>query len=419
LAKKQKKAEIKRTPTKRQLSRWQRQKRIQRIIVISAAVFFALVVGFILYGYVNQNIRPLNQPVLKVNDTTFDMRYYLDMLSHFLEGTEPSQASLMANMVLASMLRNEIIIQYSADLGITISDDEIEDELKKLDIPNDKVRRDAYAADTLAQRLLSEYFESQVPEKVPQVKVEALCVQKEEDADEVRSRLDAGVEFGVLAEELSVEPTTKGNAGDLGWLPEGYTGTVWPALADSMLENIAFSLAPGVLSEPIYDPDVNKTGGFWIIEVIERDEDKSSHVRGILLGSLEKANDVKASLEAGEDFAKLAEELSEHSASAEYGGDLGWIQKDSGDEVITELAFTLQPGVISEPTYDETVLTKGAYWLVEVLDKENEREIDTDVRNRIKNEALYEWINQKEQASSVEYLLTEQQKAWAIDRITK
>lgn len=347
------------------------------------------------------------------------MDYYTEMLSYFIKGVNSTQASLMADMVLGSIIRNELVIQYSPDFGITISDDEIAEELKKLDVPNNEVRRDAYAADTLSQRLLSEYFDSLIPEKVTQVKVQALCTEKLDDAKEIIKRLDEGEEFEALAEELSVEPITKANKGDLGWLPQDYTGAAWSELADSRLESIAFRLEPGTLSDPVYDPDVSKNGGYWIIEVIEREGDESSHIRGILAGSMEKANEIKTSLEQGEDFAELAETLSEHQRSAEYGGDLDWISKDFGDKVLAELAFTLEPGTVSEPTFDETVPTDGAYWLVKVIEKEEEREIEPEVRDTINNEAFFNWLEQKEQESTIEYLLTEEQKTWAIEKVLK
>ena len=416
MAKKQKRTEIKRTPTRRQLSRWQRQKRIQRIIVISAGIFFALVLLFIGYGYYNEQVKPLNQTILRVNDTTFNMDYYLKMLDIFLEGVEPARAPLMAEMILGSIIRTEIIIQHSGELGATVSDEEIAEELRELDLPDDKVRRDALAVDTLTNRLLSEYFESNVPVETPSAKVQALCVETEDDANEIIRRLDEGVEFSALAEEFSVETITKNNKGDLGWLPKGYIDVTYGSLGNSAIEDIAFNLELNTLSKPIYDPAISKLGGYWIIEVIERDEDKSSHVRGILSSSLELANDVKTSLESGADFATLAKDVSEHGASAEYGGDLGWIQKDQDDTIITEFAFTLEPGILSEPLYDESASTRGAYWLVKVLDKEAEREIEPEIRNSMKNKAFYDWIQQKTEESTVEQLITEEQKAWAIER---
>ncbi|WP_462164133.1 peptidylprolyl isomerase [Pseudoalteromonas xiamenensis] len=55
----------------------------------------------------------------------------------------------------------------------------------------------------------------------------------------------------------------------------------------------------------------------------------------------EKAEAILARLNAGEDFAKLAETESSDVVSAEVGGDLDWIEKDMMDPAFEEAAFAL------------------------------------------------------------------------------
>ena len=52
---------------------------------------------------------------------------------------------------------------------------------------------------------------------------------------------------------------------------------------------------------------------------------------------------------AGEDFAKLARELSEDAATRAEGGDLGFFGKDMLPKPIEELVFSMQPGEIRGP----------------------------------------------------------------------
>ncbi len=52
-------------------------------------------------------------------------------------------------------------------------------------------------------------------------------------------------------------------------------------------------------------------------------------------------------LKAGEDFAKVAKEVSKDTGSD--GGDLGWFTKDKMVPEFAEAAFKLEPGTISEP----------------------------------------------------------------------
>ncbi len=71
------------------------------------------------------------------------------------------------------------------------------------------------------------------------------------------------------------------------------------------------------------------------------------HARHILLPTEEEAKAALARIKAGEDFAKVATELSKDPAGE--GGDLGWFTKDRMVPEFAEAAFKLQPGQISDP----------------------------------------------------------------------
>ena len=52
---------------------------------------------------------------------------------------------------------------------------------------------------------------------------------------------------------------------------------------------------------------------------------------------------------AGEDFARLASEFSDDSATRQNGGDTGFFHRGQMSPAFEEAAFTLEPGEISEP----------------------------------------------------------------------
>ena len=56
----------------------------------------------------------------------------------------------------------------------------------------------------------------------------------------------------------------------------------------------------------------------------------------------EKITALKAKLDAGEDFAKLAKENSDDTFSGEKGGDLDWFEKDAMDKAFGEAVFALK-----------------------------------------------------------------------------
>ncbi len=71
------------------------------------------------------------------------------------------------------------------------------------------------------------------------------------------------------------------------------------------------------------------------------------HARHILLPTEDAAKAALARIKKGEDFAKVATELSKDPAGD--GGDLGWFTKDRMVPEFADAAFKLQPGQVSEP----------------------------------------------------------------------
>jgi parvulin-like peptidyl-prolyl isomerase len=159
--------------------------------------------------------------------------------------------------------------------------------------------------------------------------------------------------------------------------------------------------------------------GYWILKVSEEDAAKGRHVWGMLLGSWDQAVEIKAKLEAGEDFSTLAKQYSQHVDSKEQGGDLGWTQGGFRSRILAGFAEQLEPGAISEPVADESVQTKGGYWLVRVEERDANRQLDDEVRGTLVLGLFQDWVNELEKNSLRWNYLTEDQKAWAVDRVLK
>ena len=75
------------------------------------------------------------------------------------------------------------------------------------------------------------------------------------------------------------------------------------------------------------------------------------HARHILLPTEDEAKKALARVKAGEDFAKVATELSKDPGG--QGGDLGWFTKDRMVPEFSEAAFKLKPGEVSEPVHTQ------------------------------------------------------------------
>ena len=415
-----------REATKRQLSQWQRQKRRQRIILGFGIFIIVAVLGIVGAGVYTKwyiaEYKPLRQTVITVNDTEFNMDYYIKMLKVYGEGQPSYYMYYLADEVVRYIEQNELIRQGAMELGISVSDAEVNEKLKSLDLPLKQSYKDIFRAELLVSKLLDEYFEQEVPVSAEQRHVMAMLMESESQAIEVRARLEDGESFADIAGELSVEGVSKNKEGDLGWHPKDILTVL---LGTSIPEEYTFESEVGVLSQPLYDETITKEVGYWLIKVLEREEESGeAHVQAILLGSQEEAQDVRASLEASEDFDKdfadLAKELSQHDASKEDGGDLDWLAPGIMSSAFDEFAFNaeIELGTLSEPIRDDTVITKGGYWLLEVVDEDEDRQIEDDDRDLLKGKLLNEWVSGlwDDPENKVESYLDDEKKWWAVER---
>ena len=412
--------------TKHQLSRWQKQKRRQRIILIVGISVIAAVSGVIGRGWYINEYQPMRETVIRVNDTEFNMKYYVNMLEVYgkiyeqVYGQDQTASYMpsLADEVVTIIERNELIRQAAMELGIVVSDSEVDEELRSREPPLGGEFREIVRAELILERLREEYSDKQVPVSAEQRNIMAMFLESESQAIEVRARLVEGEDFGKLAGELSLDNLSRTENGDLGWHPEGILSE---RMGLSMPEDYAFSAEVGVLSQPLYDETRTKDVGYWLAEVLGKDEDEQGelfNVQVMLLGSEKEAQDVVARLESGEDFAALAEELSQHAASKEDGGDLGWLAPEEIYVLLEDFVLNSETGVLSEPVRDEMVVTEGGYWLVKVLDKEDNRQISEDDREFLKAKALEKWASSvwDNPENEVEIYLDSEKKAWAIER---
>lgn len=114
----------------------------------------------------------------------------------------------------------------------------------------------------LEEEMLAEQTVEQIVSAVPriaeQVHARHILVTSREQAQEVLDQLQAGADFASLAENLSLDLSTRLAGGDLSWFPRGY-------LTMEPVETAAFSLQPGEVSG-IVKSDL----GFHIVQTLER-----------------------------------------------------------------------------------------------------------------------------------------------------
>jgi parvulin-like peptidyl-prolyl isomerase len=120
------------------------------------------------------------------------------------------------------------------------------------------------------------------------------------------------------------------------------------------------------------------------------------HARHVLLPTRERAEEVLARLQAGEDFSYLAREYSEDISSRESGGDVGFFPRGVMPPEVEEVAFRLEVGEISE-----IVETQFGFHIVQVLERE-EREMAVEVFESLRQQTFMQWLQDRREAATIE-----------------
>ena len=98
------------------------------------------------------------------------------------------------------------------------------------------------------------------------------------------------------------------------------------------------------------------------------------------------AKDIKTKLDAGEDFIALAKKYSQDTGTRKKGGDLGFFTRTGKVAQISDVAFSLKPGEVSDP-----IRTSVGYHILRVEEKKPKHAQPFDkVRGKIRTGLLQE-----------------------------
>ena len=267
---------------------------------------------------------------------------------------------------------------------------------------------DNQLANTAAEGRNREYHLAHILVSVPEAATPEQVQAARKKAEDILARLRAGADFAQTAiAESDGQQALAG--GDLGWRSNDKLPTLF--------SDVVGELQKGQISDLIRSPS-----GFHIIKILdirgdERHVVEQTHARHILLrpDALTSEADVKlrmqqlrARINGGEDFGKLARAHSQDKASAVRGGDLGWINPGDMVPEFEQAMNRLEPGEVSEP-----IKSRFGWHLIQVLDHRH-RDITDEyrrararesIRQRKTDEELEIWLRRLRDESYVEYHL--------------
>lgn len=126
------------------------------------------------------------------------------------------------------------------------------------------------------------------------------------------------------------------------------------------------------------------------------------HARHILVTTEAEAQAVLQRLQAGEDFAAIAAEVSTDVTTRDRGGDLGWFPR--GALLVPEVeqaAFSLEPGQTSG-----VVASAWGYHIVQTIEVDPNREVQPENLQQLKQKAIADWLAQLRAGADIQQAVT-------------
>jgi len=292
----------------------------------------------------------------------------------------------MRDEITLNQLQNRLVRNR-----ITVTKQEVDNFLSNVALRGDKNR---------------EYRLGHILIAVPEAASAENIAEARTEAESVIAKLQQGAEFAQMAIGIS-DGQQALEGGDLGWRRLEALPTLFSDWVSNHKE--------GDISHAMRSPS-----GFHIIKLLEQRSDsprhvvKQTHVRHILIRTKEftpseEARDslleIKARLDAGEDFAPLAKANSDDPGSAVEGGDLGWVNPGEMVTAFEEAMNALEINEISQP-----VRTRFGWHMVQVLgrrDHDNTQKVQrknarNTLRARKTDPALQSWFRRLRDEAFVE-----------------
>ncbi|MCL5961260.1 MAG: peptidylprolyl isomerase [Chloroflexi bacterium] len=354
---------------KRQISRHQREQRLNRATLVGAAMVAVLVVAVLVFGYWREVLAKPGEAIARVNGKPISAQTY----GKFLGYTE-------YNYDLAMFQVQNYINQLPEPQGGSNDSFDFTRQYAQQQLQQLQFRRASADAEVLDNLVDNELVRAEAARR-------GITVTPDEANQALMAQFNPSNPITQTDPITSTEPGADSS--------QAITNTkTLPQVLDEFKQALAQT---GFLSESEYRYYVLEPS--LLTEKLKKamgDEVKTSgeqiHASHILLENEDDAKKVISMLkDEGRDFASLAQEMSKDTGTKDKGGDLGWFTRGTMVPEFEEAAFKLAPGQISDP-----VQTSFGYHVIRVEEHEDNKEFSPDQLEAMKTKAYDDWLqNQK------------------------
>lgn len=399
--------------TRKHLARLERERRQTRWILAAFIGILVIVVGLLVYGFVDLKYLQPRRPVAKIGEVVVPIKDWqarvrmerqrlINQISMYQQYQDYLGVDLSAQQQqLVSQL------QDGTAIGQTVLDDMVNEEIIRQEA---KARGIVAAAEEVEQSIQASY--QYYPAGTPTASITPTPVESPTlSADTLALVTITPTPTEILTETatptatadplLSPTPTlaAKETAESTATPTIGPTSTPLPTATpmtqqgyeEAYKKNVEQLTTKG-LSEvqlrQLYEVDILRERLVSEITADVPHVEEKVWARHILVSDEAVAQVVRARLVKGEDFAKVAAELSTDDSNKDSGGDLGWFGKGAMVPEFETAAFSLKVGEISQP-----IKTQFGYHIIQVL-AHGDVPLDADAYESARQTAFDAWLQE-------------------------
>lgn len=399
------------TETRKQSRLREREREQQRVLFIALGVVAALVLIILAFGYWRTTIAILDETIATVNNVPLKVRDYqvkaryeaqviLSRMSQIQEQAQqfdendPSMAQILQyfesqyaqeqtrllqvpGQALESLIDDELVRQEAAKRGITVSAQEIDREIELAIKENlGYARPSATPTDGPSPTPTHTRTATLTPTNTATPSVSPTATATLSDTLNISPTPDATA-------TMVDTPTPLPTQTPLG--PEAYATEVAKLQENVNNSRYTFDDYRKIVEINLLRAKLNEALAKEVTATAEQ-----IHVRHILVETAEEAQKILERLNAGEDFEKLAQELSTDPSAKSNNGDLGWAARGTYVTEFEEAAWALtNPLQLSEP-----VTTTFGVHLIQLIEKDANRPLEGQALENKRASALSDWIAQ-------------------------
>jgi peptidyl-prolyl cis-trans isomerase D len=393
--------------SKKHIARLERERRQTRLILAGFIGILVVVLGLLIYGYVDTKYLQPARPVAEIGDVGIPVKVwqarvrlersrlinqiqlyeqYQQYLGVDLSAQQQQlraqldDAATIGQTVIDQMIDEELIRREAAARGISASAPEVEQAIQAayqyypLGTPTPAITPTTVAGPTLSAQTLA---------LVTITPTATLFLTPTSEAPATPDPLASPAATPSVSATPTAGPTATPLPTSTPLTQQGYE--------DAYRTSVDQMAQVGLTEEQmrqLYEAQILRQRLLDVIAADVPHTEEQVWARHILVPDEAVAEIIRQRLENGEDFAQLAAEVSTDTSNKDNGGDLGWFGKGAMVPEFEQAAFALKVGEISQP-----VKTQFGYHIIQVL-AHGDVALSADAYEQARQAAFTAWLSE-------------------------